>query len=114
MFDPSTSSSEFVVQTEIGAVGDVEALEMGATVEDGVKPFVCQAVACHLKKPELMQALRDGKGILIFPRLPIFERFLLRFLVFVFLIGTELLVACLLLHLTLDLIIIIPLLDVES
>jgi hypothetical protein len=41
----------------------------GTALEDGVEPFVCQAVACQLKKPELVQALCNGKGILRIPHL---------------------------------------------
>jgi hypothetical protein len=77
MFEVRASSSEFTIDMENGAIRDVKAFEMGAALENGIEPFVGQAVACQLKKPKLRQALCNGKGNLIYPRFPSFGSFLL-------------------------------------
>jgi hypothetical protein len=45
MLEPGASSFELIIDTDMSAFRDVEALKVGAAVEDGVESFVGQAVA---------------------------------------------------------------------
>jgi len=62
--------TEFIVDIHITAFGDVEAFEVRAALDDDIHSFVGHASACHLKKPQLVQALCYGKGLFIFHVLP--------------------------------------------
>ena len=49
MLKPSATGFEFIIDINMVACGDVKAFEVGAPLKDGEDPYVCQAVACHLK-----------------------------------------------------------------